>query len=277
MSIDKIELKEDQEELDDYDRGIQEFNNTVSPELPKYEVKQNKKTFKESFNESEIQPLEENYINEVNTSPKYSLEVDPTNIYNFTDTQKAFIKNYCEYNNIPIVAQLCEIDEKEALTIFRMLSVQDEIRRIKLARYHKSFALKTLTLNEIGGYLTAIVMDEVPISDRINSNSKMKAVELLIKINDMKSKVINDPTIIDTINIEDQIKDLSINSIQQLIVNANNPSTVKNQIDNNKEDIICQIQEQNDTKLTPEELSELRAMSLDSLLEILNNMTNTKN
>ncbi len=259
------------------DKDISEFSNTVSPETQKFDVTKKLKTFKPSVNPHEIQALEDNYINEVKTSPKYSLEVDPENQYNFSDEQKEFIKTYCEFNNLPLTAQLCKLEEDEALNIYRMLSVQAEIRRIRLARYHKSFAGKMLNISEIGGYLTALLMDEVPISDRINTNSKMKVIELLVKINEMKSNVINDKTIIDAINIEDQIKDLSLESIQQMIATATGKTPIKTELDQNKEDIICQIQEQNNERLTTAELGELRAMSLESLVEILNNMTSIKN
>lgn len=265
-----------QEELKkEYENKLDDFTNSDTPQ-EKFEVKKKEK-FDSNVQHAEIKPLSDNYVNNVYTSKIYSLDVDPLNEYNMTDNQKLFIRNYGEYGNIPIAAQLTGIDENEALTYFRMVSTQNEIRRIRLARYHRAFAGKVVSLDEIGAYLTALLIDEVPTSDKLNSQNKLKVVELLIKINDLKTKVINDPTIIDTIDVEEQIKNLSLSSIENLIKNSNKKSDKSSGNNEEKDDLISQIQELNDERLSAEEISDLRAMSIESLVEILNSLSDTKN
>ena len=44
--------------------------------------------------------IQSSYINEVETNPQYSLEVDPENKYNLSQIQKDFIKYYVEFKDI---------------------------------------------------------------------------------------------------------------------------------------------------------------------------------
>lgn len=267
-------VKNQDELKEEYESTLNDFSNEKK-DIPQYEVKKQSK-FTSNVPHDEIIPLETNYINEVYTSKKYSLEVDPFNEYNMTENQKTFIRNFVEYNNIPNAAKLSGINEEEALNYYKLMSTQNEIKRIRLARYHRNFAGKMVSLDEIGSYLTAVLIDEVPASERIVGQNKLKVVELLIKVNELKTKVINDPTVIDTIDVEEQIKNLSLSSIENLIKNASKSNT-NNNSSIEKDEIISQIQELNDERLTTDEISDLKAMSMESLVEILNSLSDTKN
>ena len=53
--------------------------------------------------------LENGYLDSLETDARYSIEVDPQNRYNFSESQKEFIANYIQFKNVPIAAKLSEI------------------------------------------------------------------------------------------------------------------------------------------------------------------------
>ena len=68
---------------------------------------------KKQRKQTEIIPsnIEESYLKELDTNPKYSLEVDPLDKYHFCDAQKDFIKFYCDYKNVGTAAELACIND----------------------------------------------------------------------------------------------------------------------------------------------------------------------
>lgn len=216
---------------------------------------------------SELDPLEQNYIDKIKTDPKYSLEVDPTGVYRMPDEQKDFIKNYVQFKNIPLAAQLTGIDEGIATQYWQMYSSQQEIRRINLAMYHRQFATKLINIDEIGGYLTSILMDEnVPIVERLKTKEKLDVVKLLMEVNKLKQNAMSQPQTIDAVVIEEQLKDLSVESIQHMIAISGDPKNIQE-----KEDIIQEIHWANN-KLSPEELSYLKTLPTNELLKMLDDL-----
>lgn len=216
---------------------------------------------------SELDPLEQNYIDKIKTDPKYSLEVDPTGVYHMSDEQKDFIKNYIQFKNIPLAAQLTGIEEGIATQYWQMYSSQQEIRRINLAMYHRQFATKLINIDEIGGYLTSILMDEnVPIVERLKTKEKLDVVKLLMEVNKLKQNAMSQPQTIDAVVIEEQLKDLSVESIQHMIAISGDPKNIQE-----KEDIIQEIHWANN-KLSPEELSYLKTLPTNELLKMLDDL-----
>ena len=211
----------------------------------------------------ELQKIEDDYAIELETNPKFSLEVDPTDIYHMPEKQKEFIKWYVQFKNVPLACQLCEIDEREGKSYFMAFSSQQEIRRINMAMYHRQFASKLLSIDEVGGYLSSLLVDaNVPISERLPSKDKLKVAQMIIDLNMLKQKAINEPQEVDAIDITEQIKDLSVKSIKQLIDNSKSPKTAME-----KEDIIDAIN--SDNRLTIEEVAYLRTLPLGELLDLL--------
>lgn len=203
---------------------------------------------------------------ELDTNPKYTLEIDPTNKYNFTDLQKMFIQYYLDFRNVNTAAQLCKIDQDVANQWFVSYSVQTELRRLNLALYQRQFAHKLLSIDEIGGYLSSLMTDEnVPIADRLSTIEKLKVADMILKINDYKSNVMTNPDIIIETDINTQIKNLSVNAIKQLI-EQNKYQT------NNKDDIIEQLNVNN--TFTDEEIAYLKTLPTNELLNMLNSLTN---
>lgn len=230
-------------------------------------AKKNDNSILEKIPFSELEPLEQNYIDKIKTDAKYSLDVDPTGVYHMPQEQKDFIKNYIQFKNIPTAAQLTGIDEGIAIQYWQMYSSQQEIRRIHLAMIHRQFATKMINIDEIGGYLTSILMDEnVPIAERLKTKEKLDVIKLLMEVNKLKQNALSAPQTIDAVVIEEQLKDLSVDSIQQLIVAASDPKNIKE-----KEEVIQQIHWANN-KLTPEELSYLKTLPTDELLKMLDDL-----
>ena len=216
---------------------------------------------------SEVKELEGQYIATINSDPQFSLEVDPENKYKMSDKQKAFIKNYVQFKNIPLACQLSEIDEKEGRAFYLAYSSQQEIRRINLAMYHRQFSTKLLDLDEVGGYLTSLLIDEnVAMADRLTSKDKLKVAQMIIDLNELKRTALSDPTVINTVEVTEQIKDLSVKSIKQLLAASQSNETSKS-----KDEIIEKLDDANN--LSGEEVAYLKTLPVEQLLDLLDKGT----
>lgn len=203
--------------------------------------------------------LQKEYIEDLEKNPKYSLEVDPENKYGMSDEQKEFIKQYVQFKDINIVADLIQIDVDTAKQYFIAFSSQQEIRRINLAMYHRQFAVRLLSLDEIGGYLTSLLTGlNLPISEQLKTSEKLKVVDQLIKLNELKQNAMLDPNVLMTQDISTQIKKLSIATISKLIKQSNLSE---------KQDIIREYDK--DEKLSPEEEAYLSTLSTSDLLQLI--------
>ena len=76
----------------------------------KNQIKKIEETKVDTINFDDLQLLDENFDKLINTDPRYSLQVDPLNIYNMSDEQKDFIKYYCQLKNVQAVCKLLSID-----------------------------------------------------------------------------------------------------------------------------------------------------------------------
>lgn len=214
---------------------------------------------------NEIKEVEKGFNEALETDPRFSLEVDPTNQYNFTDIERDFIEQMVQYKNLKFVGNIMlDISFEEALKIYKKYNVQNEIKRINLALYARRFATKMADLDMLGGYLTTALTDEnVPVADRLSGKDKLMAVRLLIDINQLKQNMIEKPEIIDVIDVEEDLKKLSVKNIQNLIENSVNDDKVVKK----KEDLINEIDK--DNLLSPEELTYLRNQSIEELEKLL--------
>ena len=206
-----------------------------------------------------IQRTEE-LTHELSTNLEFSLDVDPENKYNMSDEQKMFVKNYVEFKSIPMAADLSQIDLETAKMYFIAYSSQQEIRRINRAMYQRQFSQKLLTIDEIGGYLSSLILDEnVPLADRVKTMNKVRIAQMLIDLQMYKHDAINNPDNIIDVDIESQIKDLSVKSIKALLSESNKKDT-------KKETKNIQL----DNALSVEEEAFLKTLPAKDILEILN-------
>jgi len=201
---------------------------------------------------------------ELETNPEFSLEVDPTNKYDMPEIQKAFIKNYCDFKSIPMAAELCGLDLDVAKSYFVAWSSQQEIRRINRAMYQRQFSHKLLSIDEIGGYLSSLITDEnIPLADRVKTMDKVRIAQMLIDLQLYKNQAINDPSNIIDVDLESEVKELSIQSIKMLLYQK------KEKKDEKKVETIDASDE-----LLPEEEAFLKTLPANELLKLIDETNN---
>jgi len=204
---------------------------------------------------------------ELATNPEYSLDVDPTNKYSMTDTQKAFIKNYVNFKSIPMAAELTGIDLDTAKSYFVAWSSQQEIRRINRAMYQRQFSHKLLTIDELGGYLSSLITDEnVPLADRVKTMDKVRIAQMLIDLQLYKNQAIDNPDELLDFNIEGEIKELSVKSIKMLLYQKKKEDKDN---DKDKKDAVIDARNDDDKTLLPEEEAFLKTLPADELLKLI--------
>lgn len=219
----------------------------------------------DNFSQEEIQVLQIGYNNMLATDPQYSLEVDPLNKYNLSETQKLFIENYCEIKNIPLAAQLSGIDVSEAKKFWGEWNIKSEIQRINFAKIHRQFSVRMMNLDELGGYLTSQILEyNVPVSEKLAPRDKLNAIKMLMELNKMKSEVLSNPKNIITVDTEDILKEMNVDSIQEMINNTKKAEEILTE----KSKLIEKIREQNQD-LTGEDVASLKLLSIDELHDVI--------
>lgn len=218
------------------------------------------------YSDAEMQMLQVGYQTLLNTDPQYSLEVDPTNKYNLSETKKSFIENYCEVKNIPLAAQLTGIDPSEAKMFWGEWNVKAEINRINFAKIHRQFSVRMMNLDEIGGYLTSQILDyNVSLSDRLSARDKLAAARMLMDLNKMKQEAVVDPrTVIDVVDTEEMLKEMNVDSIEEMINNTKHATEVLAE----KSKIIGELKDLN-PELTGEDIASLRSLNIEDLERLL--------
>ena len=215
----------------------------------------------------EVKALQVSFEQELKTNPDYSLEVDPTNKYDFPKLTKDFIKYYIDFRNVNTVAELLGIEQSQANRMFVNYDIQSEIRRINRALYQHRFATKLISLDQIGGFLSSMLLDEyIPLVERLSPMEKLRVVDMILKVNDMKANAMNNPTTLMTKDINTQLKDLSVSTIEKLI------NSIGTQTTDDKGEIIDVITEQQ--PLSSEERTYLESLPTEDLLKFIED-TNT--
>ncbi len=225
-------------------------------------------------------PTGKEYSAYLDSDEKRSLIPDPEGKLGLSDEDKRFISFYCQYKNLQYVSLLMGMDVEDVTQKFmNRQAISDEISRINTAMYHRMFSRKQASLDQIGGYLTSLLTDDgVAFSDRLPSSDKVKVASLLIDLNKYKEQTYKDPELIDNSKIEEQIKTLSVDSIKQLLYVNSNRSSVQTEIAK-KEAIMDKMEKENKGadgkphKFTPSEKDELRGMSTDELVSMLNEVS----
>lgn len=228
-----------------------------------------KKEEKIQLSDEELSNISQQYVQLIEEDVKYSLDVDPEDKYNMQPLQKTFVHYYTETKSLPLAAKFTGIDEETATAYFAMYSTQQEIRRINLAMYQRQFARKMLTLDQIGGYLTSLLVDEdVPLADRLHTKDKLSVAKMLVDLNVYRKESLVKPTdIIDfTSDEEEQIKQLSVTNIKKMLAELKNG-------ENNDEErlkLIEELKEASPTDFTVEEEMFLKSLSINELTSLLN-------
>lgn len=205
--------------------------------------------------------------NELNTNPKYSLEADPTGALGMSQEQKEFIKWFTENRNIPVAAELAGINYQDAISIYKKMSTQSELRRINIAMQTRQLMTKVMDVDQVGAMLSSYVLDIVPECERLGSKDKLKALDMLIELNQLKSQMVNDPKKAEAIDVESEVKDLSVDSIKALL----KQSKENDEISAKKEQMIDKID--SDSALSNDDLHYLRSLSVKQLSDLMSDQT----
>ena len=141
-----------------------------------------------------------------------------------------------------------------------------------MALNHRAFATRMMTIDELGGYLTSIIIgDNLAEADKIGTRDKLQAAKMIMELNKMKQDGINDPDkIIDATDIQEDLSSLSVEAIQRLIESTKKKD---NPAKEEKDGIIEEINEMNHNALTIEELNHLKSLPTSELLIILEETT----
>lgn len=203
------------------------------------------------------------YIDNLNNNILYSLEIDPSNQYNFTELQKTFIKLWIEYRNIIVISNIIGCSTEECSTLLNDYNVNLEIKRLNNAINQKRFATNLLSIDQIEGYLTSMLTGEnVPIANQIDETKKIEVAKLIMSIKQYKATMMESPSDIIDISVEDKLDNLSVETIKMLKdINKN----TKNK--SNKEDLINTLT--NNAKLSPEDYANLSSKSDEELQNMI--------
>lgn len=218
--------------------------------------------------EADVIKLSQELKGSIDSNIQYSLEVDPSDTYQMTDTEKEFVKYYVNYRSIGTVATMLNMEIKEAVEIFKKYSVQQEIRRIYRALTVRQFQNKTLTISEIKSFLSSLITDDfVPEADRLKTMDKVRVAQTLIGLNDINRFAFDDPNAVVVKDFEEEVKELSTEQIKQLIdIDTSNSALI-----DKKDKLIEQIKMLRD--VSPEEATYLKTLSIKTLLNEIDNLT----
>lgn len=225
-----------------------------------------KKEPKVTLTEAEVRDLQTEYIKEIEHDKRYSLEVDPDDIYGLSDEHKKFILNYVQFKSIAAAADLTDISLEQARAYFTAFSTQQEIRRINMGLYQRQFAAKMISMDQLGGYLTSLLTGEnVPYADQLKTKDKIQVASMLIHLNELKGQALEDPSVIASRDIGSEIQNLSLKTIQRLLNESN---------EDEKKDLVEQLN--NENQLTEEEKAYLKTLPAKDLLEMINKIDGGK-
>lgn len=207
--------------------------------------------------------LEEQYRKELVENPKYSLRADPEGKYGMSEIQKRFVEHYVNFKSIGTAAEFAGIDLDKAKEFYVAYDSQQEIRRINLAMYHQQFNARMLSLEEIGGYLSSIIVDTfVAEADKVKTMDKVRISQMIIDLHKLKTNSLTDPQSLMMKDLDSQIKNLSLATIEALIKQATKkPNTYEVEVD---------------SSLTPEESAYLSTLPASDLLNIIDDATKTE-
>lgn len=228
-------------------------------------------------------PNGEEYASELDKNSRMSLEPDPDGKLGLSDDCKQFIKYYCNFKNLQYVAGLMGTTTEDlSISYMSKQVVIDEISRINTAMYHRMFAVKQASLDNIASYLTCMMTDNgVPIGDRLSSSEKVGVARLLIDLNKYKEESYSNIDMIDNANIEQQLKSLSTDSIKELLYVKTNSDVIAAQ-KKTKEELIAKLESKNKKsddaiqKFSPVEKETLMAMPVEELLKMLDSYSSKK-
>lgn len=210
-------------------------------------------------------------INALNGDPRFSLDPDPTGKLGLDDKQKKFIKCYDEFHSIPLAANMAGLTEEEGRDFFFDPVCKNERLRINKVRNYRKFSRRLLTIDEIGGYLTSMLIDEdMSAGDILSSKDKLQITRQIIDLNKLKAEALANPKIIENVDYSDAgIQDLEPADLKKLIEQTKQNNDA---ITGEKQELITKINKNGN--LDDVDLEQLWSCSVSELKKLLEEMEN---
>lgn len=209
---------------------------------------------------------QEQMITAFENDPAYSLLPDPTGTLQLTENQKKFIECYIEFHSIPYASQLAGITEEEGRDIYFDPVCKEERRRIGRVLNYRRFSRRLLTVDEVGGYLTSLLMDEdFGAGDALTAKDKLQVTRQIIDINKLKAEAYNNPKIIENVDFtEAEMEELTPEDLKTLIEETKKG---KHNSDGEKRALIAELNKNNDFDST--DIEYMWGCSVEELEQLL--------
>lgn len=203
----------------------------------------------------------------LDSDPRFSLEPDPTGQLHLSKDQKKFIKCYDEFRSIPLAANMAGLTEEEGREFFFDPSCKAERIRINKVKNYRKFSKRLLTIDEVGGYLTSLLLDEdTSAGDALTQKDKLQITRQIIDLNKLKAEALQNPRIIENVDYSDVgIQDLSPEDLKNLI---NQTKQSKDDITAEKNRLIAEINA--DGNLDTVDIEYLWSCNVNELQQLLN-------
>ena len=198
-------------------------------------------------------PKKKKELQSVQQNTLYSLDI--SNEYGWNDQQKLFLCLYIQTGSFKYSCSISKLNEEDATTFLMSYNAQKELRRINMMIANKQFENKMASLNDIGGYLTSLIIGDCFMKDKLETKDKIAVIDLLLKVHKTQIDAIKEPQTIIARDLNVDFKNLSIQSLKTLI-------------DNYK------TQESNDiinSSLSPEEIASIKSTGRE-IAEIVNTL-----
>ena len=210
---------------------------------------------------------QEELIAALDADPRFSLDPDPLGKLGLTGEQKKFIKCYDEFHSIPTAANMAGLSEEEGREFFFDPACKSERIRINKVRNYRKFSRRLLTIDEVGGYLTSLLLDEdVSAGDALTSKDKLQITKQIIELNKLKTEALSNPRIIENVDYSDTgVSDLSPEDLKKLIEQTKQS---KDEITGEKKRLIDEINKEGN--LDSVDLEYLWSCSISELEKLLN-------
>lgn len=162
---------------------------------------------------------QEQMLTTLQTDPKYSLEIDPTGELGMSVAEKKLLKTYMDCRSLPMACELCGISLEDGKKMFYDDNSCNERMRLNRAKNYRKFMNRLLSVDEIGGYLTSMLMDEDNVSEApLSTKDKIAIVHEIVSLNKLKAEAYNNPRILENVEFtENDIQDLTPEDLKKLI------------------------------------------------------------
>lgn len=168
------------------------------------------------------------YLEDLSKDTKYSLSVDPDNLYDLSPEHKKFVELYSQYNNLLQVCALMDIEIHMGKDYLLRYSTQKELRRLNLALHHRKVATRIISYYDLGSYLSSwLIGDSVSESDKLNKGEKLQVMKLLLEWHKSANEFKNKPDEIIEATVEDELNELKAADIRELIQRKKLLSSIK--------------------------------------------------